>query len=959
MRGVMEEVTFVFDGDVEALITQMQQKISELCGEAAVFCVSIPAATKKMPGAPGCLQVFRKLVRLSPYAVICDISVNALQPLDVILALTCDMVRSEKRGVKLAAVPNDELLASAKHHWQFYTGETLGQHAVLNFSNLVSDVKPLAENLADFLPHYWYAFRNVGMAAGIFMPSLQEGKDIEASEVQLTKPGEQVARLKGIFNFYFGPKIASIFAAADQLNQTGGATSFARQVDAYRAQLQEAESNPERMKRALDNAFKTNRATVDTVEITLTSDILYADLGAIKLIHVVKDPNVKTISIRLEDGILTDAGSILPKEREQHILIYKWHRKWEQLLGLVLTKKVVCTLAGVQICPPLLELFFAAEDRIWASPSKSIVWCKVPFAYSPGPEALQGGLRGLPISAVRRLLTTGLDITEAIAYNLVKRQDPGRPQKPTIPNVHASALVGGSVDRAAFAAKKHKTQDLTSGTSPDMSYWLWGGGRLGLPEQTPNTKHQATLGSCSLLGYGLAVPEEYKATQAEIATMLGVTKDNRRDWSILTASHIKTRYLAELAADLKDPEKIDLTHNNAKHLRWATKMLVEAIKKACDDAGISPKQVAHVTVSTSTGYLLPGLTAYVVKDESLGIPKTACREDVVGMGCHAGLNSMKSAASWACANPGKYAISCGVEVCSAQYVWGNSTRKQLNTVIVNSLFGDGCFCAVLRSAPAGETNPPPAYIDLPPQWWTQLCDTDALDDMIYNVEESEDKYRFDLSELAPYHVGQGLFSMMQYAFHANIPVHEARHVVTHTGGKTVLDCSAVALGLEGVPSQSLPYTVQALRDYGNQSSVSILFAFNNLVKSGDVCEGDNGLLITMGPGAGLEMAMFTAGKRFPVRSNQQQVMRKTSGLVTLESLMKQAESRDFQEEEWIFSEADNEKEAVCSVTKDTKDAREAKVSATSTAAGGAVTHGAPCRAGSTQSFLSCFAWCRN
>jgi len=505
----MEEVTFLFDGDVEALIAQMQQKITELCGGVAVFCVSIPAATKRVPGAPGYLQVFRKLVRLSPYAVICDIGANVLQPLDIILALTCDLVRSNNGEVQLAAVPDDELLASAKHHWQFFTGEALGQRTVLNFSNLVSDVKPSAENLADFLPHYWYAFRNVGMAAGIFMPSLQEWKDIEASELQLAKQGEQMARLKGIFSFYFGPKIASIFAAADQLNQTGGASSLAGQVDAYRAQLQEAESNPEMMKRALDNVFKITRASVDTVNITLTSDILYADLGAIELIHVVKDPNLNTISIRLEDGVLTNAGSILPKERQKHILIYKWHRKWEQLLGLVLTKKVVCTLAGVQICPPLLELFFAAEDRIWASPSKSIVWCKVPFAYSPGPEALQGGLRGLPISAVRRLLTTGLEITEAIAYNLVKRQDPDRPQQPTIPNVHAGILVGESVDRAAFPArkqKKHKTQDMTSGTSPDMSYWLWGGGRLGLPEQSPNIKHQAMLGSCSLLGYGLAVP---------------------------------------------------------------------------------------------------------------------------------------------------------------------------------------------------------------------------------------------------------------------------------------------------------------------------------------------------------------------------------------------------------------------------------------------------------------------
>jgi len=254
-----------------------------------------------------------------------------------------------------------------------------------------------------------------------------------------------------------------------------------------------------------------------------------------------------------------------------------------------------------------------------------------------------------------------------------------------------------------------------------------------------------------------------------------------------------------------------------------------------------------------------------MQDRALGIPLNAQRQDIVGMGCHAGLNSLKSAAAWALAHKGKYAISCGVEVCSAQYVWGSITKKDLNHVIVNSLFGDGCFACVLRASPENEkseVSKPAAYFDIPPAWWMQLTDVDAIEDMIYNVERSETKYAFRLSELAPYHVGGGLFEMMHNALYAGIPVHYAQHVVTHTGGRTVLDCSAVGLGLDGAPHDTLPYTVEALRGFGNQSSTSILFAFHNLVKSGHVTAGDLGMLITMGPGAGLEMAMWTAGKRF-------------------------------------------------------------------------------------------------
>eukprot|EP00931_Biecheleriopsis_adriatica_P052529 TRINITY_DN3057_c0_g1_i1.p1 TRINITY_DN3057_c0_g1~~TRINITY_DN3057_c0_g1_i1.p1 ORF type:complete len:947 (-),score=201.21 TRINITY_DN3057_c0_g1_i1:112-2952(-) len=897
------EVKFTFTGDVDALSAQISHTISEMGGTPAVVTVSMPEKSTPVGDAAGHLQEFRKLIRLSPFPVVCDISAKKLSPLDVVVALTCDLIKCTQKRVALSAEDGDSLLQTAKKHWQFFSGEQMGSRLMLDFSHVDCGMTSSSDrNVVGFLPHYWMAFRNVGMAAGTYMPMLKEGEKIDSSLLKLTKAGESVARLTGIFNFYFGPKIASIFAAGDVLQGGSACTSFMGQIEEYAGQLAAAKADDSKARQAIENVVKVVRCTVDTVEVTLTSDILYANLGEVtKLLAVISDKNVQRVHFRLEDGMLTDAGSILPRENETHMLIYKWHRKWEQLLSFTHTKKVLCTLVGSQICPPLLELFFSAEERVWASPSRQLVWCKIPFAYSPGPEALQGGLRGLPISSLRKLLSTGLSVEEAVDLRLVKLTTPG-PKKAILPDTHASAIAGDVIRVARPSLKRLATSANVQQDRPNMKTWVWGGGRLDLPKQA-RCQVAAKTGSCSLLGYGLAVPEEFKATQAEIATMLGVKKEDKRDWSILTASHIKTRYLAELGADLKEPEKIDLTHNNAKHLKWAQKLLVEAIHKACADAGISPSQVGHVTVANSTGYLLPGLTAYVVKDKSLGIPKTVAREDVIGMGCHAGLNSLKSAASWACANPGKYAISCGVEICSAQYVWGKDTCKQLNTVIVNSLFGDGCFCSVLRASPEGETRPPPAYIDMPPSWWMQLCDTGALEDMIYNVESSEDKYRFDLSELAPYHVGQGLFTMMQHALQAEIPVHLAKHVVTHTGGKTVLDCSAVALGLEGVPAQSLPYTVQALRDYGNQSSCSILFAFHNLVQSGDVYAGDNGVLITMGPGAGLEMSMFTAGSRFPMRSEaaELQLLRTQSTLLSMEDLLAPQE-HDFQEEDWLLAE---------------------------------------------------------
>ena len=89
-------------------------------------------------------------------------------------------------------------------------------------------------------------------------------------------------------------------------------------------------------------------------------------------------------------------------------------------------------------------------------------------------------------------------------------------------------------------------------------------------------------------------------------------------------------------------------------------MLMAAVTNACRDAEVEIAEVGCIVVCTSTGYLLPGLSAYVVHD--LGLPMNTARYDIVGMGCHAGLNSLSCATNWAHANPGKIAISAGVEV---------------------------------------------------------------------------------------------------------------------------------------------------------------------------------------------------------------------------------------------------------------------------------------------------------
>ena len=98
-------------------------------------------------------------------------------------------------------------------------------------------------------------------------------------------------------------------------------------------------------------------------------------------------------------------------------------------------------------------------------------------------------------------------------------------------------------------------------------------------------------------------------------------------------------------------------------MRWAKTLAKLAIPNACAAAGVGLSDVGFLVVCTTTGFLSPGLSAHIVNH--LQLPCTIQRADIVGMGCHAGLNAMTAAAHWATANPGVPALMFCCEIVSA------------------------------------------------------------------------------------------------------------------------------------------------------------------------------------------------------------------------------------------------------------------------------------------------------
>lgn len=342
-----------------------------------------------------------------------------------------------------------------------------------------------------------------------------------------------------------------------------------------------------------------------------------------------------------------------------------------------------------------------------------------------------------------------------------------------------------------------------------------------------------------ILSVGTANPPD-RYEQKTIPELFGV--NNPRIRSLFSSSHIQSRnlYLPEPTGEGVPVET--QTELIQKHRRGALDMGVRAIEKALSDANLSPEDIDYFCCITTSGFLCPGLTAILMKD--MGFREDCSRADIVGMGCNAALNGLNPVASWANSNPGKNALMACIEVNSAAYVFDESLR----TAIVNSLFGDGSAAIVVR-AEALESKPGPQLLG-----FNSHIITPAIEAMRFDWDSHAGKWSFFLDRDIPYVVGANAEKPVNRLLAAHgLKRRDISHWIVHSGGKKVIDAVKYNIGLS---AHDVRHTTSVLRDHGNISSASVLFSYRRLLEEGSICEGDWGIMMTMGPGSTIETALL-------------------------------------------------------------------------------------------------------
>jgi alkylresorcinol/alkylpyrone synthase len=267
------------------------------------------------------------------------------------------------------------------------------------------------------------------------------------------------------------------------------------------------------------------------------------------------------------------------------------------------------------------------------------------------------------------------------------------------------------------------------------------------------------------------------------------------------------------------------TISNAAYLEVAEELLVRAAEEALQKAGLGPDAVDTIVTVSSTGVATPSLEARLLN--RIGFRADVKRLPVFGLGCGGGVLGLARAAQMG-AGAGETVLLLVVELCSLTFRLDDLAKSNL---VATALFGDGAAALVLRPEVEG-----PAI-----RSWGEHTWPDTLDVMGWRVEDPGLGVIFQRS--IP-DIVRSRFRSAADAFLArnDLAIPDIDHFVCHPGGAKVIDALEEALSCS---PEALTATREALRDYGNMSAASVLFALERALR-----EKPSGrmLLTALGPG---------------------------------------------------------------------------------------------------------------
>jgi predicted naringenin-chalcone synthase len=340
-----------------------------------------------------------------------------------------------------------------------------------------------------------------------------------------------------------------------------------------------------------------------------------------------------------------------------------------------------------------------------------------------------------------------------------------------------------------------------------------------------------------ILGMGLGVPRfGYSQTEIYERFLEPHLGRNRRARILFQRAGIQRRFTAiegSYHEVFRGTEERNLTF-----LREALPLGEVTVRRALDDAGVSPAEIDQFSVISCTGYDLPFLDLHLAG--RLGLRRDLRRTCILGMGCYAAFPGLARARDLVMADPRQRALLLAVELCSLHFQPNDDTEN----VVVSALFADGASAAVVGFDAA---SPGPMLVDA-----LTRCEYNTLDHMAFHL--TDHGMKMVLSAYVPEILSANVEEFVDELLERNcLRRRDVRFWGLHPGGLKIMQHIEGRLDLH---RQDLTYSRTVLKNYGNMSSATILFVLDEITRSGDPQPGDHAVLMAFGPGLTMEACLL-------------------------------------------------------------------------------------------------------
>jgi alkylresorcinol/alkylpyrone synthase len=326
---------------------------------------------------------------------------------------------------------------------------------------------------------------------------------------------------------------------------------------------------------------------------------------------------------------------------------------------------------------------------------------------------------------------------------------------------------------------------------------------------------------------------------AALELLRGVWSDHpsvlRRIDDLSRSLQVSERYLA-LPPEAY-PGLTSFARRNEVWHRVALELGEEVLRRGLLQAGVLPGEVDHLYFVSTTGIATPSLDATLVG--RLGLRPDVRRTPLFGLGCGGGAAALIHAHDHLLAYPEAVCVVVAVELCSLAF---QPLDLSVANLIATLLFGDGAACVVLEGGTragrgAARIIAGASYLHPGTE---QLAGWDVTDTGLRLVLSSE------IPALLQQHLRQDVDTFL--AAHG-LRREQIDHWAVHTGSPKILRVFEETLSL---PHAAIERSWRILAHAGNVSSVSVLYALDDMLQHSGARPGEHGLALALGPGLSVE-----------------------------------------------------------------------------------------------------------